>query len=49
MFSLKSDWMICDVISIGKSGGLLASWDTNCFDLVLVLSVGGIFLTGSSL
>jgi hypothetical protein len=49
MFSLRPDWMICVVSSVGKSGGLLVSWDPTCFELVSVLSCGGIFLTGSSL
>jgi endonuclease/exonuclease/phosphatase family metal-dependent hydrolase len=49
MYLLRPEWMICGVSYVGKSGGILVSWDPNVFDLVLVLSCGGIFLTGTSL
>jgi exonuclease III len=27
MYSLRPEWLICDVSSVGKSGGLLVTWD----------------------
>jgi hypothetical protein len=38
--------MICVVNSLGKSGGLLVSWDPKVFDLMPFLSCGGILLSG---
>jgi hypothetical protein len=49
MFTLRPDWMMCAVSSVGNSGGLLASWDPTCFEFAPVLSVGGILLSGSCL
>jgi hypothetical protein len=37
--------MVSAVRSVGKSGGLLAAWNSIIFDLQPYLSVGGIFLT----
>jgi len=39
-------WMICAASSVGKSGGLLVSWDPNIFYLMPFLSCGGILLIG---
>jgi len=49
MFALKPNWMSYVVSSIGTSGGLLVSWDPHFFVFSLVLTFGGIVLTGSSL
>jgi hypothetical protein len=46
MYSLCPTWMISDVSSIGKSGGLLVAWNPIVFELQSFLSVGGILLTG---
>jgi hypothetical protein len=47
MYTLRPDWMACATSSVGNSGGLLASWDPTLFDLIPVLSPGGILLTGT--
>jgi len=39
----------CVVNSVGKSGGLLVSWDPNSFDLVPYLTCGGMLLTSIDL
>jgi hypothetical protein len=39
----------CAVSSVGKSGGLLVTWDPTHLELAPVLSLGGIFLTGTCL
>jgi hypothetical protein len=49
MNKIKPDWCVCVVSVVGTSGGLLVSWDPNYFDLVPYLSIGGIFLSGTSL
>jgi len=49
MNKIRPDWMVCVVSVVGTSGGLLVSWDPNHFDLVPFLSIGGIFLSQSSL
>jgi hypothetical protein len=49
MNTLRPAWLICVVSSVGKSGGLLVSWDPNKFDFTPYLSCGGIFLTGTCL
>jgi hypothetical protein len=49
MYILRPEWMICAVSFVGNFSGLLVSWDPNFFDLVPVLSCGGIFLSGSNL
>jgi hypothetical protein len=46
---LRPEWLICAVSSVGKSGGLLVTWDPTIFELSPVLSLGGIFLTGMCL
>jgi hypothetical protein len=38
--------MVCVVNALGKSGGLLVSWDPKVFNLLPFLSCGGILLTG---
>jgi exonuclease III len=47
--SLQLDWYTCTVSSVGKSGGLLVSWDPSKFDLTSYISCGGLFLKGTSL
>jgi hypothetical protein len=47
MFSLRPEWMICVVSSVGKFGGLLVTWDPKKIELVPFLSCGGIFLSGT--
>jgi len=42
---LQPAWFTSVVSSVRKSGGLLATWDPNKFDLVPYLCGGGIFLT----
>ena len=51
LFMLKfvPNWCSCAVISMGNSGGLLATWDPNKFLLVPSLCSGGIILKGISL
>jgi exonuclease III len=49
LLNFRPSWAICSVNSVGNSGGLLATWDPNLFDLVPYLTVGGILLTGRSL
>jgi hypothetical protein len=51
LFMLKfvPNWCTCAVISVGNSGGLLATWDPNKFLLVPSLCSGGIILKGISL
>jgi hypothetical protein len=49
MNKIKLDWLVCVVSDVGTSGGLLVSWDPNYFDLVPYLSIGGIFLSRTSL
>jgi hypothetical protein len=49
MYALRPEWMNCVVSYVGKSSGLLVTWDPKLFDLVPFLSYGGIFLSASSL
>jgi len=49
MYILRPKWMICAVSFVGNYGGLLVSWDHNFFDLVPILSCGGIFLSSANL
>lgn len=46
---LRPSWHCCAVNSVGKSGGLLVSWDPNSFDLVPYLTCGGMLLTSIDL
>jgi hypothetical protein len=45
MNTLRPAWLSCADISVGKSRGLLVTWDPNKLDIVPYLSCGGIFLT----
>jgi exonuclease III len=47
--SLRPDWYTCAVSSVGKSGGLLVSWDPYKFDLTSYICCGGLLFTGTSL
>jgi hypothetical protein len=47
LYSLHLDWMVCAASSVGTLGGLLAAWDPNYFDFTLVLSPGGILISGT--
>jgi hypothetical protein len=49
MYSLRPEWLICVVSSVGNSGGLMVTWDPKKFYLVPFLSCGDIFLTGTGL
>jgi len=46
MHAFHPNWVSCVVNSIGTSGGLLAMWDPNIFNLVLYLTCGGHLLKG---
>jgi hypothetical protein len=46
---LRPRWHCCAVNSMGKSGGLLVSWDPNYFELIPYLTCGGMLLTGLNL
>jgi hypothetical protein len=46
LHQFRPSWMSCAASSVGNSGGLLASWDPNLFDLSPMLSPGGILLSG---
>jgi hypothetical protein len=46
MYSLCPTWYICVVSAVGKSEGLLATWNPSIYNLNPFLSVGGILLTG---
>jgi hypothetical protein len=46
MCSLCPTWYICVVSAVGKSKGLLATWNPSIYNLNPFLSVGGILLTG---
>jgi hypothetical protein len=41
---LRPSWVLTAVNSLGNSGGLLASWDPNLYDLVASLTCGGDFI-----
>jgi exonuclease III len=45
MNTLRPTQLSCAVNSVGKSGGLLVTWDPNKLDIVPYLSCGGIFMT----
>jgi hypothetical protein len=47
MNAFRPTWLVCAVSLVGKSGGLLVTWDPFKFDLVPYLSCGGILLTGT--
>jgi len=44
---IKPQWLVSVVNSVGKSGGLLVSWDPVLFELEPFLCCGDIFLTGT--
>ena len=46
MCSLCPTWYICVVSAVGKSKGLLATWNPSIYNLSPFLSVSGILLTG---
>jgi hypothetical protein len=46
--TIRPDWYTCVVSSVGKSGGLLVSWDPSKFDLTSYICCGGLLLTGTS-
>jgi hypothetical protein len=46
--TLRPDWYTATVSSVGKSGGLLVSWDPSKLDLKSYICCGGLLLTGTS-
>jgi hypothetical protein len=47
MSTLRLDWYTATVSSVGKSGGLLVSWDPSKFDLKYYIYCGGLLLTAT--
>jgi hypothetical protein len=46
---LRPPWHYCAVNSVGKSGGIFISWDSNSFELMPYLTCGRLLVTGLDL